>query len=210
VSDKGTILKQLMWNGAFAKSASVALRMTRSKFCGLRRPMFEFSPPSDVSLNTPRRPDYVIQRVPSRSELNPALFNELPRMMEREEALRLDRLFEEGAILWVGRFKGQLANVGWSRTGDRVRLWFFPLAPHWVVLSHFLTLPAFRGRGLYPHMMRHIVAELAAGGCNRFFIDCADWNLPSVQGIRKAGFKQIGYGLSRCSGQLVWHPEPRE
>ncbi len=54
-------------------------------------------------------------------------------------------------------------------------------------------------------MMSFITRTLFSQCAEWFFIDCSDWNLPSIRGIEKAGFKKIGYGTHKRNGQLIWH-----
>lgn len=48
----------------------------------------------------------------------------------------------------------------------------------------------FRGRGLFPSLMRHVMHEaLAAGG--HAYIDCRVYNTPALRSVAKAGFVGI-------------------
>jgi len=85
---------------------------------------------------------------------------------------------------------GRLAGASVSRRGDHFKRWFVPLRPHDVVIFRNRTLPDFRGRGLCPALMRHVMAhELAGDG--RAYIDCRVYNKPSICSIEKAGFRRI-------------------
>jgi len=55
------------------------------------------------------------------------------------------------------------------------------------------TMPAARGRRLYPRTLRHIMAELAAAGHRRAAIYCDRDNAASVRGIAHAGFARIAH-----------------
>jgi hypothetical protein len=120
------------------------------------------------------------------------------------------RLHAFGALFWVGRMNGRLASLGVSRRGALARDYFWPLAPSCVMLSHFGTVPGFRGRGLYPAMLAHILRELAPDHVEHFVIDCGDWNMGSRRGIEHAGFRHIGYGKATVRGRLSWYPLPPE
>ena len=53
------------------------------------------------------------------------------------------------------------------------------------------TIPTFRGHGLYPALLRQIVAELRDAGLERFWIAAVQSNHASQQGIAKAGFRHV-------------------
>ncbi len=54
------------------------------------------------------------------------------------------------------------------------------------------TLPAWRGRGLYPALLRAIARELAAEGFTWVWIAAAADNFPSLRGFVKAGYARVG------------------
>jgi RimJ/RimL family protein N-acetyltransferase len=55
-----------------------------------------------------------------------------------------------------------------------------------------LTLPEYRGRGLYPAALRAIQRYLKERGYERCFICATKDNLPSIHGIEKSGFRLAG------------------
>lgn len=120
------------------------------------------------------------------------------------------RLHAFGALFWVGRLDGRLASLGVSRRGAPARDYFWPLTSSCVILSHFGTVAGFRGRGLYPAMLTHILRELASTKVEYFLIECGDWNLGSRRGIEHAGFRHIGFGKATVRGRLSWYPLPPE
>jgi ribosomal protein S18 acetylase RimI-like enzyme len=50
------------------------------------------------------------------------------------------------------------------------------------------TLPAWRGRGLYPALLRAIAQDLAAEGLEWVWIAARRENRPSLRGFEKAGY----------------------
>lgn len=54
------------------------------------------------------------------------------------------------------------------------------------------TLPAWRGRGLYPALLRAIARDLAAEGLTWVWIAAVADNLPSLRGFAKAGYVRVG------------------
>lgn len=59
-------------------------------------------------------------------------------------------------------------------------------------IKYSLTLPPFRGRGVYPRVLKNIVRFLGQRGFNRAFICVREDNQPSIRAIEKAGFKSVG------------------
>ncbi len=116
------------------------------------------------------------------------------------------RLHAAGAVFWVGRLHGELANLGVSRRGIPTWNYFWPLVSGYVSLSHFATIPKHRGRGLYPALLAHIVREMAHGPTEYFLVECGDWNSGSRRGIERVGFRHLGYGKATVRGRLSWYP----
>ncbi len=58
-------------------------------------------------------------------------------------------------------------------------------------LWDFATLPAWRGRGIYPRLLQAIL-EQEAGEVDRFWIGRLPMNLSSARGIQAAGFRCVG------------------
>jgi RimJ/RimL family protein N-acetyltransferase len=59
-------------------------------------------------------------------------------------------------------------------------------------VKYALTLPRFRGRGLYPRTLKAICGYLAGRGYRRLFICVHKDNTASIRGIERAGFKRVG------------------
>lgn len=57
------------------------------------------------------------------------------------------------------------------------------------------TEEAFRGRGIYPRLLRHVVNTLGNNGQEPFYIYTHPGNTRSIRGMEKAGFARCG----------VWH-----
>ncbi len=107
------------------------------------------------------------------------------------EALEARR--DDGHHAWVASLGGTAAAFGWVATrqafigelGVRVSL---PINERY--LWNFVTLPAFRGRGIYPRLLDGIVRREAAG-VRRWWVAFAPENHASGAGIRKAGFTLV-------------------
>lgn len=120
-----------------------------------------------------------------------------------------ESMLRGGRTLWLGYLHGRLANVTWTKTGDRVRTYFFPLTSECVLISYSVTLPEYRGLHLYPAQLVEITRVLASRGFKRFYTGCYDWNIASARGLRRAGFRLIGRGIVKKKGRIIWYPESR-
>jgi GNAT superfamily N-acetyltransferase len=66
----------------------------------------------------------------------------------------------------------------------------FTVPPGNGYLWDFVTLPAWRGRGVYPHLLQEIVRQETE--IERFWIGYEDRNEVSGRGIARAGFRVVG------------------
>ncbi|MCH8806568.1 MAG: GNAT family N-acetyltransferase [Planctomycetes bacterium] len=135
-------------------------------------------------------PNLTVVRCDRLEDLAPELLATM-RSRFSPSSLEVDRWeLGHGAVLWVGLIDGRLAGVSMSRRGDQFKCWFVPLRRHDVVIFRNRTLPDFRGRGLCPALMQHVMFhELAGDG--RAYVDCRVYNKPSIRSIEKAGFRRI-------------------
>ncbi|TFW17280.1 GNAT family N-acetyltransferase [Duganella callida] len=59
------------------------------------------------------------------------------------------------------------------------------------IICNCVTMPAHRGQGLYPRLLRESCQRLAAQGFGRVIITCEPDNRASIRGIEKAGFQRV-------------------
>ncbi|HYH16560.1 MAG TPA: GNAT family N-acetyltransferase, partial [Flavisolibacter sp.] len=97
-------------------------------------------------------------------------------------------------VAFVAYVNGQPAAFGWMARGKAT----IGELNHGLILPeghrylwNFRTLPAFRGRGLYPYLLQWII-RYERGESDRFWIIHAPENHASRQGIIKAGFEYVG------------------
>lgn len=115
--------------------------------------------------------------------------------------LRVDAVFARAAeiaarvetvhrpyVAWIGATP---VAYGWSAAG-RTRFGLPPVSfsvpPGDRYLMDFATLPAWRGRGIYPGLLQAIL-EAEATDAARFWVLHHRGNVASARGIEKAGFK---------------------
>jgi L-amino acid N-acyltransferase YncA len=86
---------------------------------------------------------------------------------------------------------GRLQHITWVYTSPhRNRL--LRLGEGEAEFKFSLTLPEFRGRGLQPRVYTAISEYLAKRGFRRVFACVHEMNKPSIRGMEKAGFRELG------------------
>lgn len=111
------------------------------------------------------------------------------------------RLSRRRECYWVS-IDGALAHWSWVHWKSRL-LAAYGFEPDAPLIGDCYTAAGYRGRGLYPQVLRHIANDLVSrkpGG--RVFVLVAPENTASIRGIEKAGFTRI----ARLVGVrfLVW------
>jgi GNAT superfamily N-acetyltransferase len=129
-----------------------------------------------------------------------ALLARLADLEEREVVRRLD----EAHDLYLMRVDGEPASYGWSASGAAhiggLEL-HLKVPPGERYLWDFVTLPAYRGRGLYPLLLQEIIGR-QRGEASWFWIGHEPQNAASRSGILKAGFRPAGRVWWLRSGEL--------
>lgn len=101
--------------------------------------------------------------------------------------------FNEGDEFFGWVTGGNIVSFGWVTYRDRA-IGTVPLAGavDRAFLFNFHTLEPWRGRGLYPLLLRAILRACADGGRADVFIDANVKNEQSLRAIRKVGFVPVG------------------
>lgn len=99
--------------------------------------------------------------------------------------------FSRHGQLWLGLRNDQVAAYQWTRKGQHVQNWFVELGDRDLVIFNTATLPRFRGQGINPYIMGHIIEQHVQKG-GRVLIDCKEWNTPAIRANEKVGFRLIG------------------
>ena len=109
---------------------------------------------------------------------------------------------------YLARFAGEPVAYGWS-TGSRVEIGevglSFTLPPGERYLWGFVTREQWRGRGIYPHLLRAILRHEESERA-RYWIGHDPGNQASAKGILKAGFGRVGDVYRLTEGRLVLVP----
>jgi GNAT superfamily N-acetyltransferase len=132
----------------------------------------------------PSLPDFSARR-----STDLALLRRLTGLSESVLAAR----FDAGHEIFLALVADEPAGYGWlaRRSGGIEELdYSFDLPDGDGYLWDFVTLPAWRGQGVYPHLLQAIVRQ--EPGVERFWIGYEANNQASARGIQKAGFLVIG------------------
>jgi GNAT superfamily N-acetyltransferase len=117
---------------------------------------------------------------------------------------QIETRFRAGHRLYLAFLNGIPAAYGWvaTREGGISEFRFsFPISNQTCYLWDFLTLPEWRGRGLYPRLIRAIVQQ--ESHIERFWIGYAPGNDASQRGIQKAGFRIVSDLIITDNNQII-------
>ncbi|GHO49560.1 GNAT family N-acetyltransferase [Ktedonospora formicarum] len=133
----------------------------------------------------------------------------LAHVMEcpREE---VSNLLRKGHEAYIARIGAQPVAVGWSarrEAGFGGGLVTFRIPEGNRYLYDFVTLPAWRGRGIYPHLLQYILKAESSTN-ERFWIVYQFTNTASKRGIEKAGFRLASNVCFLDDGSLGLVPPP--
>jgi RimJ/RimL family protein N-acetyltransferase len=113
----------------------------------------------------------------------------------------------KGWRLWIGVIDEEPAILAYSYAGDAASNFYFPMTSDCMYIHYVFVMPLYRGRGLLPSMLKHIVYESGRKGFKRVYSIVDKYNSSSISGIKKAGFKQIGCGIiNNRTGRRIWYP----
>lgn len=113
------------------------------------------------------------------------------------------QMLEEGFEFFFGLVEDDVCVAAAIRWGGNVNRYFFPMGEDWMLISHCVCLPRFRGKGYYPELLRHVIWATMTRA-ERIIIDASDWNVASSGPIRKLGFGVLGTGVHRKRGGLAY------
>ncbi len=117
--------------------------------------------------------------------------------------------FGQGASLWLIKSEDRLAGSGWTLRGRTIAPHYFPLGPEDVHFFDFHVFPQYRGRGMNPFLVNHMLRSLAADGGGRAFIEAAEWNGAQLASLKKTPFRHLGWArkFTIVRHTIVWWAE---
>jgi ribosomal protein S18 acetylase RimI-like enzyme len=134
-----------------------------------------------------------IEHIRSFAELKPQDLHDMTSFWNPELAQRnIKERFAKGAWLWLIKFGDNLSGYGWTLRGHTIEPYYFPMALDDVHLFDFHVFPQYRGQGVNPLLVAHILQSLAGSGVARAFIEAAEWNEVQLASLRKTPFHQLG------------------
>lgn len=141
---------------------------------------------------------FKVKRINALSDLEPHRLEQITGVWNRKLASRnVGERFEKGAHLWLVECEDELAGYGWTLRGRTIEPYYFPLTPEDVHFFDFHIFPGYRGRGLNPLLVGHMLERLAKDGNRRAFIEAAEWNHPQLNSLRKTPFRRLGLASIR-------------
>lgn len=124
----------------------------------------------------------------ARPSLDTSLLTRLTALSEQEVQHRI----QGGHRPYVAFLEATPVAYGWiaTRKGGIAELNFsFPIAENNCYLWDFMTLPEWRGRGVYPHLLQAIIRQ--EDTFERFWIGYQPGNDVSGHAMTKAGFRIV-------------------
>jgi ribosomal protein S18 acetylase RimI-like enzyme len=145
-------------------------------------------PPADL-------PSFLkVERKRSAAELSPEDLEEMTSFWNPTLAHRnMKERFGKGASLWLIKSEGKLAGYGWTLRGRTIEPHYFPPGQDDVHLFDFHVFPRYRGRGMNPFLVTHILRSLATEGAVRALIEAAEWNQAQLSSLSKTPFRRLGW-----------------
>lgn len=122
------------------------------------------------------------------------------------EAIR--RRLKNNWSLFVAYIDDAIAGAGWAidnKSGLKTKV--IPLFEGDIVFIDFFTLPAFRGRKIYPFLLSFMIGHFREAQAMRAFVSANEKNTASIKGIKKAGFRYyVNYKVYnfRSNEIVVW------
>jgi GNAT superfamily N-acetyltransferase len=111
-----------------------------------------------------------------------------PRLAQRN----IQERFGKGASLWLIKSHDRLAGYGWTLQGCTIESHYFPLGRHDVHFFDFHVFPEYRGQGMNPLLVTHIISRVTTEATGRAFIEAAEWNQAQLSSLSKTPFRLLG------------------
>lgn len=145
------------------------------------------------SLQAPDLSDLRVEIVGPGQSLNPEQKNFLRQDIPALRLWRFLRFHRRGqGWLFFASSGKQLCHYTFVTPGRAYRRMFSVIEPDAQMIGPCLTVEAFRGRGIYPRLLRHVVNTLGKRGLEPFYIYTQPGNTKSIRGMEKAGFVRCG------------------
>jgi GNAT superfamily N-acetyltransferase len=107
---------------------------------------------------------------------------------------RIKYLFDNESTMFLAFSEGKLVHIAWLHYYPGIRESYFSvrIKRDEAYISSCQTHPDYRGKNIYPVVLRYILRYAAATKKNRCFISSSPTNWASIRGIEKVGFFFVG------------------
>lgn len=105
---------------------------------------------------------------------------------------QLKERFTKKAVLWVIKSDGNLAGYVWSIGQSTFDPYYLPLCDNDVFLFDGSVLPQYRGRNIYPQLLKNVLYGVKRMGFSRAICDAYVWNISVQKSFLKVGLKKLG------------------
>lgn len=123
------------------------------------------------------------------------------------------RRFASGVRAWIGMDDDRVVFSSWVEE-HRLHLdeihYTWKLSPPDAVVFDVVTMPEYRGRGIFPDALRRLCGRLAEEGLRHLWIYAEEENESSLRGIARADFEYHGrirsstlFGMTRRRGKVA-------
>jgi RimJ/RimL family protein N-acetyltransferase len=137
-----------------------------------------------------RPPGFAVKRCERNTDIPSSFWPASARTEAPVEREHIDHGFANGGVFWIAYIGEHIAGFQWSVRGRFVKKYSVNLDPDDLVIYGAVTFNAFRGRGIHPATIRHIIENEATDDVD-VYCDTAEWNVVAQRNIEKSGFRAI-------------------
>ena len=105
---------------------------------------------------------------------------------------QIDDHFSKGACLWLIAIEEKVVGMVWTIRQKTLKPYYWPMTPYDVHLFDNEVFPDFRGRGINPLFIDHLLFKLKKEGLVRAFIETRELNGPEIRSLSKTCFNELG------------------
>lgn len=117
---------------------------------------------------------------------------EIYRVRDQRIATRhFEERYAAGAWLWLARYDDAPAGFVWTMVGHSIEHYFMPLGARDVHFFDNEIFARYRGRGINPELINHVLSALKSWGLGRAFIETRGWNKSELKSLARTHFRQI-------------------
>jgi len=144
-------------------------------------------------------------KIPAGLKIEVSTNVELLSMLGHTSGREVIQRLSNNHLAFVAYINNQAAAFGWmarsnARIGELNHEFMLPQKNRY--LWNFRTLAEYRGFGIYPALLQHIMQH-EGDHVNRFWIIHAPENKSSLKGITKAGFEYVGKLYAKANGRIA-------